>query len=237
MAKFCPSCGFRVDDDTALFCNKCGFPFPREEPRPSRSVVVKPMVSPPVPAPRPKAPRTPTEKRRGIGAFFSFDILIIGRYLRPIYIAGAVLIILFSLIGITGGFAIKGEVPANMSYTNTSAVVQHSGSSPLFWIGVLIAGSLLWRIFCEIMVVAVRHAGTGSGPVETMSEVGEEEEYPEAGYEEPAPQVECPRCRKIVTTDQLRECGHCGVQGCVNCIRPMGLLKKTLTCRECFEAK
>ena len=127
--KSVPGCGFQVDDDHALFCNKCGFPFPQQ--RPARSVVVKgPVASTPSRESRAARPPRARPARRGSGvnAFLSFDSLITVNYLKLIYIIGAVLIILVSLVGITGGFAVKGEVPANMSFTNMSAVVQHSGS-------------------------------------------------------------------------------------------------------------
>lgn len=241
MAKICPSCGFSVDDDTALFCNKCGFPFPQQRQRSSPYGVVSSPAAGPTPAePRPPLPlrRHHTDRSGGINAFLSFDTLIIGRYLKLVYVVGAVLIILVSLAGITGGFAVKGEVPGNMSFTNTSAVVQHSGSSPLFWIGFLVAGSLLWRMVCEIFAVLLRTGESGS----RGNGIPEEEEEAEEVYTEevpaaPAQYVTCPKCGKTVTTDELRECEHCGIQGCTNCIRSMGLLKKTLTCRECFEGK
>ncbi len=238
MAKICPGCGFQVDDDHALFCNKCGLPFPQQ--RPARSVVVKgPVASPPPRESRAARPARARPPRRGSGvnAFLSFDTLITGKYLKLIYIIGAVLIVLVSLVGITGGFAVKGEVPANMSFANTSAVVQHSGSSPLFWFGFLVLGSLLWRMFCELFASQSLHTESGVVSDEEYPEEEYEEEYTESGPEEPPRYVACPKCGKLVTADQLRECEHCGIQGCINCIRPMGLLKKTLTCRECFEAK
>jgi hypothetical protein len=152
---------------------------------------------------------------------------------------GVVLIILVSVMGITGGFAIKGAVPDNMSYTNTTAVVQHPASSPLFWIGFLVIGNLLWRMFCELFMIQSRPSGPGSGSDADDDDAdGYENEYPAASGRTGQDQmVECPKCHKIVPVSELRECEHCGIQGCSNCIRMMGLLKKTMTCRECFEAK
>jgi hypothetical protein len=175
-----------------------------------------------------------------MGGFFSFDMLIVKKYIWLIYIVGAAMIVLFSILGITGGYAKKGAVPANMSFTNTSAVVQSPESSPLFWILFLIVGSVLWRILCELGAVLSRLDEGGGGGDEPFpdEEAGEyEDEITSAeGAEEPE-YVECPSCRHIVPVDHLRECEHCGVQGCSNCIRLTGLVKKKMTCRQCFEGK
>ncbi|HSQ93761.1 MAG TPA: hypothetical protein VLL74_05665, partial [Methanoregula sp.] len=140
------------------------------------------------------------------------------------------------------GFAKKGAIPGNMSFTNTTAAVQEPASSSLFWTGFLVIGSVLWRMFCELFVLLSRLQGSAGSSGETIPY--EEADPYEEGYaavpsagDTQAQYVECPRCSKLVPVDQLRECEHCGVQGCSNCIRLMGLLKKTMTCRECFEAK
>ena len=233
MAKNCPSCGYHEADNQALYCNKCGYPFPRTQPgRPAAA---------PAPARRqePVARRPPRRKKSGSSGFLSFGTLITANHLRLIYIMGVVLIILVSVMGITGGFAIKGAVPDNMSYTNTTAVVQHPASSPLFWIGFLVIGNLLWRMFCELFMIQSRPSGPGSGSDADDDDAdGYENEYPAASGRTGQDQmVECPKCHKIVPVSELRECEHCGIQGCSNCIRMMGLLKKTMTCRECFETK
>ena len=92
-----------------------------------------------------------------------------------------------------------------MSFTNTSAVVQHSGSSPLFWFGFLIGGSLLWRMFCEVFASQTLHTESGVVSDEEYPEEEYEEEYAESGPEEPPRYVACPKCGKLVTPDQLRE--------------------------------
>jgi hypothetical protein len=110
--------------------------------------------------------------------------------------------------------------------------VQNPSASPLFWIGFLLFGSLLWRIFCELVAAVFRIYDAleegGDGLPDEDAEDG-------AGWAEG--RVQCPRCGKVVAADQLRECDHCGVQGCNNCIRMMGLVRKTLTCKDCFEGK
>ncbi len=230
MTKFCPSCGNPEVDDNALFCNKCGAPFPRGQP----GRVAEARARPPRPASG--AGNQSRRKRSGLSGFLSFDTLITGNYLKLIYILGAAGIILFSVAGISGGFAKKGAVPANMSFTNTTAVVQNPASSPLFWIGFLIIGSVLWRMFCELFALPSRiHDAPSPGGSEPYDETAEDEEDAGSGDDRQEQMVECPQCRKIVPLGDLRECEHCGVQGCSNCIRAMGLLKRSMTCRECFE--
>jgi len=235
MTKICPSCRYPAVDNNALFCNKCGYPFPQSQPR-------RPAVATaPASRPAPRARTRPVRKKTSGKGFLSFGTLITGNYLKLIYILGAVVIVLVSLMGITGMFAKPAAGVANMSITNTTALAENPAGSPLFWIGFLVAGSILWRMFCELFVVLSRvHNGHGheddTGEYYESGEYGEEvDEVP--GGEESGQLVECPTCRKIVPVEDLRECEHCGVQGCSNCIRMMGLLKKTMTCRECFEAK
>jgi hypothetical protein len=191
------------------------------------------------PRPPPAVRKQPGQKTSGPAGFLSFDTLITGNYLSLIYILGAAGIILVSAAGIFGGFAQKGAVPANMSFTNTTAVVQNPASSPLFWIGFLIIGSVLWRMFCELFALLSRvHAPHGlAGGAEPYDETTGNDGY--AGSEEDGAgqMVECSKCHRIVAADDIRECEHCGVQGCSSCIRPMGFLKKSMTCRECFENK
>ena len=239
MAKICPSCRYPAVDDNALFCNKCGYPFPQSQP--GRVVA----ATAPVRHPAPRAAIRPVHKKTGRGGFLSFGTLITGNHLKLIYILGAVVIILLSLMGIAKMFAKPVEEgangSANMSITNTTALAQDPAGSPLFWIGFLVAGSILWRMFCEIFVMLSRvHGVPDHGrefePEDETEDYGEEEAavYGAGG---PAQLVECPKCRKIVPVEELRECEHCSVQGCSNCIRMMGLLKKTMTCRECFEGE
>ena len=235
MTKICPSCRYPAVDNNALFCNKCGYPFPQSQPR-------RPAVATaPASRPAPRAATRPVHKKTRGKGFLSFGTLITGNHLKLIYILGAVMIVLISLIGIAGKFAKPAAVSVNMSITNTTAIAQDPAGSPLFWIGFLVAGSILWRMFCELFVVLSRVHGVPDHSREAEPE-DETEDYGEVeaavhGEGGPAQLVECPKCRRIVPVEDLRECEHCGVQGCVNCIRMMGLLKKTMTCRECFEAE
>jgi hypothetical protein len=219
----------------ALYCNKCGFPFPRNQPE--RSLAATHAVRP-----APRAVKQPVYKKLGGDGFLSFDTLITENHLTLIYIIGAVMIVLVSVMGITGMFASKATGSANTSITNTTAIAANPAGSPLFWIGFLIFGSMLWRMFCELFAILSReYSGNHQGD-DNESEY-ETEKYPELttveaqGEGGSGQKVECPKCHKIVAVEDIRECEHCGVQGCISCIRMMGLLKKTMTCRECFEAK
>jgi Domain of unknown function (DUF4282) len=241
MAKTCPSCGYQTADDQSVYCNKCGYPFPKVQ-------LIKPAVTKiagaPAPAARRAAPRQPVRRKagRGKGGFLSFGTLIGKEYMKQIYILGAVVILLASVMGVAGLFAKPMKTPAaNVSFTNTSAIAQDPAGSPLFWVVFLIITSVLWRIFCELCVAVFRL----DNPPGYGGRAEPDEEEPEY-YDErtdshvadvPAQLVECPHCSKIVPVSELRECEHCGVQGCSNCIRMMGLLKKTMTCRACFEEK
>jgi hypothetical protein len=238
MAKTCPGCGFFETDDQSLFCNKCGYPFSRKPPR-NQTVALTTGSR--------QAPRTalrPVQKKAGVAGFFSFDTLITENSLKLIYIIGAVVIILVSLAGIAGMFSKPAEEEdgkTNTSFVDLPAIAEYPAGSPLFWAGFLVIGSILWRMFCELFVVLSRvHGAPGyGGEPEPENETREYEETDGAGYGHKwsAQMVECPKCRKIVPVEDLRECEHCGKQGCTSCIRMMGLLKKTMTCRECFEAK
>lgn len=237
MATICPRCRYPVADDSTRFCSKCGYPIPQD--RPARPAAA------PAPAVRtvPRAARRPVHRRTGGGGFLSFGTLITARYLKLIYILGAVLIVLMSIMGIAGMFGKAVDKGANISIsiTNTTAIAQNPSSSPLFWIGFLVAGSILWRMFCELFVLVSRGRGAAdddpeAGPEADTEEYGEEDAG-ESGGDEESRYIECPKCAKIVTAGQLRVCEHCGVEGCSNCIRSMGFLKKSMTCRECFENK
>jgi Domain of unknown function (DUF4282) len=234
MARKCPSCGYPEPDNQALYCNKCGYPFPQTPPQ-------NPAAPAPGTRPAPAAVRQRRRQKPGLAGFLSFDTLITENSLKLIYILGAVGIVLVSLMGVAGMFAKPIKGGANVSITNTTALAENPTGSPLFWIGFLIAGSVLWRMFCELFVVLSRvHGAPGyRGEPEPEHETMEYEETEGAGYgpKWSAQMVECPKCRKIVPVEELRECENCGIQGCTSCIRMMGLLKKTMTCRECFEAK
>jgi len=240
MSKTCPSCGYRETDMQAMYCNKCGYPFPPSQQRRAAAAAPAPSAAGRRPAAAPRAlKRTPRQGGRASG---SFGPLITENHLKLIYLAGAVLILLVAILGIAGMYG-KAETPgANMSVTNLTAVADKPAASPLFWIGFLLAGSILWRMFCEMFVLLSRTQGQAShgGFEEEEDEdsgeyAGDETEGGGEAYE--GTMVECPKCHRIVPTDDLRECEHCGIQGCSTCIRSMGFLKKTLTCRECYEGQ
>jgi hypothetical protein len=47
--------------------------------------------------------------------------------------------------------------------------------------------------------------------------------------------TECPICHNIVGKNHLHACESCGVTGCEKCIKTVGILRKTKSCRACFE--
>jgi hypothetical protein len=199
-----------------------------------------------MPAARPvqRTAKKPVHQSAGGGGFLSFGTLITENHLKLIYILGAVLIVLVSVMGIAGMFSKpveKGAEKTNTSLIDTKALAEYPAGSPLFWIGFLVIVSILWRMFCELFALLSRGQSTPLHPDDEAYEE-DQEEYAEEHIAAPGEagsgqMVECPKCHKIVAVEDLRECEHCGVQGCRNCIRMMGLLKKTMTCRECFEAK
>ena len=249
MVKICSSCGTRAADDQSLFCNKCGCPFPQTQPK--RTAVPQQREPPVSRVPANASGRMPRQvqtsgkrpgfKNTGRSGSLPFKRLIGRDYLRLIYIVGAALIILVSLLGISAGFSKTETGAANASFTNTTALMEDPPTSPLFWIGFLIFGNLIWRIFCELAAVIFLIYDT----IRTGGETSPDDERPEydeegtAGYdeEENGEIVECPHCSKLVPVNQLRECEVCGVQGCSNCIRIMGLLKKKMACKDCFDNK
>lgn len=240
MTKLCPSCGTQAADDQARFCNKCGYPFPKT--RPDSTTIVRRADTPVYEAPanaRVNAPlpprverRPPPAKKTGTGGAVPFKKFIARKYIRPIYFLGAIAIILVSLLGINAGFSTTGTDDEKLSFANTTAMVEQPSASPLFWIGFLIFGSLIWRLFCELIAAVFRI-------YDALDKGGDAlpEEDAEDGGEWAEGMVECPHCGKVVSADQLRECDHCGVQGCSNCIRMMGLVRKKATCKDCFENK
>lgn len=242
MPRICPSCGTTAVDDQAQFCNKCGYPFPKV--RPDNATLVQrkgtrlydEQVHEHRSAPPTPSDPSPVRKPAGSTRALPFKKFLIGDRLKLIYIVGAVAIIAIALLGISTGFS-KTGTDAAKSFTNTTALVETPTSTPLFWIALLIFGSLVWRMFCEMAALVFRMyepAGNGEcGEGEIVSS-GEALTSAEAGTEE---MYECPHCGKVVPASELRECEHCGVQGCSHCIRKMGMIKKSLTCRDCFEKK
>jgi hypothetical protein len=47
--------------------------------------------------------------------------------------------------------------------------------------------------------------------------------------------AECPICHHIVGKNHLHACETCGITGCEKCVKTVGILKKTKSCRACFE--
>lgn len=246
MVRICPSCGTRAVDDQSQFCNKCGYPFPREPQRaPAAAARTNPRMSDtvtmaaPAPRPRPPAPApapSPKPGRKAAGGKnpLPFRSLLIEKRLKLIYWLGQVAIVLLALLGIGTAFTAAGSDVTNQSFINTAAFMSTPGTSPIFWICVLIFGSLAWRIFCEMAAVVSRlNDALGGGDDGDGS--GSDSGYEESWGDETM--IACPRCGKVVPAAELRECEHCGVQGCSSCVRKMGLLKKTLTCKDCFENK
>jgi hypothetical protein len=197
----------------------------------------EPLYEEPVTAqrttPRARPAARQTERKNTVtGRPLPFKIVLIGDRLKIICILGAIAILLISLLGIVAGFSAAGTDAAK-ALTNTTALVVTPTASPLFWIGFLISASLIWRIFCEIAAIVYRMyepVSSGGDAPSFDDEMPEDVEGTEEMYE-------CPHCGKVVLASQLRECEHCGVQGCSHCIRMMGLIKKTMTCKDCFEKK
>jgi hypothetical protein len=234
MSKTCPSCGYHEPDMQAQYCNKCGYPFPQHQPP-------RPPAAAPAGRPAPHTAKQPVHRKAGGGGFLSFGTLLTENNLKMIYILGTVMIVLVSLMGIAGMFAKKTAGGVNASLTDMAAIAEYPAGSPLFWIGFLVAANLLWRMFCELFALLSRaHGAPDYAGEEAPEDEPAEYEEPVVPARRPAGQgqmVECPKCHRIVPFGDLRECEDCGVQGCVNCIRLMGLLKKKLTCRECYEGK
>ena len=216
MSKTCPSCGYPEPDNQALYCNKCGYPFPQNQPAETRW-----QRHPPA-RPVQRAAKRPVHRKAGGGGFLSFGTLITENHLKLIYILGAVMIVLVSVMGIAGMFSKpveKGAAKTNTSLINTKALAEYPAGSPLFWIGFLVIGSILWRMFCELFALLSR--GQSDPPSRGAKTAYEEEpaEYAEEHIAAPGgagsgQMVECPKCHKIVAVEDLRECEHCGVQGC-----------------------
>ena len=131
-----------------MYCNKCGYPFPQNQPR-------RPAAAAPTARPVQRTVKRPVHRNTG-GGFLSFGTLITEHHLKLIYILGAVLIVLVSVMGIAGMFGKPAAKGANVSITNTTAMAQDPAGSPLFWIGFLVIGSILWRMFCELFALLSR---------------------------------------------------------------------------------
>jgi hypothetical protein len=251
MARTCPNCGRQAIDDQSQFCNKCGAPFPQDQPkkvivRTEPRLVTTPPPPPVAEPPAPKRPRVrvpakkPVPEQKSKGGFLRFESFITRDFIRFIYLAGVIAIILISLLGITSGFS-KSSSSSVESVTvgNATSNGQDSTTSLIIWAGFLIFGNLFWRVLCEMLVVLF----VMNDSLLVIKKSLEQDQ--DTLFEDEIPDddgmggdfVECPRCGKIVAQSELRTCSHCGVQGCSNCIRMMGLVRKTLTCRDCYQKK
>lgn len=252
MTKICPACGSKAVDDQSQFCNKCGYPFPppqakktvvvRTEPRLTESLPTPPR-SPPGDETRrpPRAPQNLPVRPKALPLRpLPFRKLLGRSFIRPVYWLGVIMIVLVVFTGITADLSKKGTDTSQGTGTKSGSMDLLSGL-PVFWIIVLVLGNLAWRLICELSAVqaalydALSSAGLsrGSGGQDPHIAEDDMDEGAEAGGET----VECLRCGKIVPVGELRSCDRCGVQGCSNCIRVSGLVRKTMTCKECFEGK
>jgi hypothetical protein len=166
--------------------------------------------------------------------------LLVTKRIRLVYWLGVIAIILIIVAGITTTktTASTGAVADPSADAATKAATDLLAGIPLFWIGSFLFAVLLWRAVCEICALQAAHYNSlaAAGSVRSLAQVSlrEDDALPNSEADE---FTECPRCGKVVPQSELRSCSHCGVQGCSSCIRMMGLLKKTLTCRDCYQSK
>ena len=258
MARTCPNCGRQAIDDQSQFCNKCGAPFPQDQPK---KVIVRteprlvttpppPPLSPPPPVAEPPAPRRPgvrapakkpVPEQKTKGGFLRFETFITRDFIRFIYLAGVIAILLISLLGIMSGFSKPASSDAESgTAVNATASGQDSTTSLIIWAGFLIFGNLFWRVLCEMLVVLFVVNDSLLAIKRSLAREHDsrlEDEMPDYDIRKDDEFVECAHCGKVVAHSELRTCSHCGVQGCSSCIRMMGLIKKTLTCRDCYQRK
>lgn len=161
-------------------------------------------------------------------------------YLRGIYWLGVIAILLIVFSGITTSPTTSATTSDSSTDTATKASDDLLAGIPLFWIGIFLFVNLLWRAVCEMAAVQFALYDSATSPLMVLNTAHDSLFEDEMAGSEGAgadEYVECPRCGKVVAASELRTCAHCGVQGCSSCIRMMGLVKKTLTCRDCYERK
>jgi hypothetical protein len=192
--------------------------------------------------PRVRAPqRRPAREKTVKGGFFNFGTLITQKFIRLIYIAGMIAIILISLMGILSAFSQPAASTATEAgAVNATASGHDSTTSLISWVIFLVIGNIFWRILCEMAFVLFSMNDSLNAIKDSLA--GDQDALLQDGplaYDGGRPDefVDCPRCGKVVPAGELRTCEHCGVQGCSSCIRQMGLLKKTLTCKDCYQRK
>ena len=215
-------------------------PVPEYYPPAASSVPARPAAVPRKTRAPPAPARKPAMIKSGKGGFFRFERLITTqKFVRFLYLAGVIAIILLSLLVISSGFlksttdSAEGEADSDKASSARDAT-----GTILTGVILLVFGNLFWRIFCEVlaMIITIKDSLTAGTPPGTPGPLADDDTttYGEGGSGE---MVACPVCGKIVPADDLEFCDHCGVQGCSSCVRKMGLIKKTFTCRDCFEKK
>lgn len=264
MARICPQCGSQAIDDQSQFCNKCGTSFPEEKTMKIfvRTMPRTPGVSPapvqqppPQEAPEPRTtqaiparppadsirirvPAKPAPAQPKPAMVLPFRKFIARDFIRLVYWIGVIAILLVVVSGILADTAKKSTA------AGTSAEIPGASSGdilaglPLFWIGMLLISNFFWRVLCETSAIqfalysSLVHAENPPGPVQDS--LYEDGMPGDAGGDE---FIDCPRCGKVVHPRDIRACSHCGVQGCSSCIRMTGLVRKMLTCRDCYQGK
>lgn len=238
MAERCPNCGNAALDENSLFCNKCGSRLPESPPK----VVVSPARrTAVVPAP-PRMVQGMQGSFHGgyepaespVKKILRFDMLVTKKLVPVIYVVGAVAITLLAVLSLLGG----SSADTTTAKTAGTAASSSDTTSFVFWILVLVVGNIVWRFACEAAAATFRiHDALGqSAESPDLTDPVDTGYAPEMTVPEPAGQVKCPHCSSTVYSDQLRECEYCGVTGCERCIKAMGLVRKHLTCRDCFES-
>jgi hypothetical protein len=161
-------------------------------------------------------------------------------FIRPVYWLGVIAILLIVFSGISTGTAKSAATPDTTTDTAAKASEDILAGIPLFWIGILVFSNLLWRTVCEMGAFqsALYDSYTASQNTQNADHDSLfEDGMPDSGDAGDEGFTNCPHCGKVVPTGELRTCTHCGMEGCSSCIRMMGLVRKTLTCRDCYQKK
>lgn len=273
MARICPACGSQAIDDQSLFCNKCGTPFPSDQPkkvlvRTTPRLAETPPPAPPSPEPVPvtgppapeyrapaapparissepprarvPAPRPGSRQQAGRSPL-PFTRCLVRDFLRPVYWLGVLAILLIVLGGVMADAATTAPAGESSGSGKEGGPLDLLSAIPVFWIGVFIAGNLVWRVLCEsgAALFALYDAGTTPDNPRglEMESLPDDRVIDDGMAGGQGGMVQCPRCGRTVPAEEMRTCEHCGTVGCSACVRLMGLIKKTLTCRDCFQSK
>lgn len=171
MARICPSCGRAAIDDQYQFCNKCGCPFPEDQPkkvilRTTPRLADAPLPPPPpameplvvethMPAgspvrsraepPRVRVPaQRPAQKKPVMSPPLPFKKLIGRDFIKPVYWLGVIAILLIVFTGITADLPKTNAASEAATGTDSGSASGNLLSGiPLFWIGIFIIGNLL----------------------------------------------------------------------------------------------